>query len=185
MSEANADNGNLTLQWTSILQVAWVEHLCCSMSEVVKRDAMSFSLLLQHKDSRRTTCGHLVAAADDSMRETTDLLTALCSKLAVMKQFLQEKAALEALYAEKLQAFAKKWLSCSRGEAAAGEEAADWDWAPGDDRGGPEPEDGEPVHQAGFFSTVSRASLAISERTKEFSEMLSGPLPHGAHPNLT
>ena len=160
-------------------QVAWVEHLCSSMSELVKRDAMSYSLLLQHKDSRRTTCGHVVEAADDSMRETAELLSALCSRLVTMKAFLQEKAALEALYAEKLHAFAKKWLSCSRGEAAAGDEAAH-----SDHRGAVEPEDGS-VHQPGFFSTVSRASLAVSERTKEFSEMLSGPLPHGAYPNLT
>jgi len=186
-------------------KVMWVEQICVCITDVIKKNAMNHSILLNYKDNRRKNGDVIVSAADDILRETIDMLKTLRKKLSAMKQYLQEKAAIEYLYASKIESLAKKWIHAGVNPGTSSSDShrlfsADepteslrssmtfpsigrlsdqfLNSSTGAEMDGME--DNSTVKgQNGFFHTVSKANYAISERLKEFSEMLTGSLYTG------
>ena len=170
------------------------------MSEVVKKNAMNFSIFLQYKDRRRKQGDNLISPADESLRETVGMLKSLCGKLTLMKQFLIEKAAVENLYANKIESLSKKWINAGRDtlpsaatdtniktdESSNESSRSSFTFASGRtlsdvlsyDEGMLNDRDSQ-TSRTGFFFTVSKAHLSIADRMKEFSQSLATSLPQG------
>jgi hypothetical protein len=140
-------------------KVAWVENISACMTDIIKSNAMAYSILLNYKDKRRKHGNNTVSTADDSLRETKNLLQSLCAKLTSMKQYLSERAAIEEMYAARLEALGNRWINGGK------------DWASSSSANPVNLERSQSISESNL-----RSSFIFTSRRSSFSENVNSPV---------